>query len=120
MTILLVSATELIIIIRDKIPTSIKTELEKNIYSNVQIFIHNDLIFNITKNYLVPKHILLSDNEREDVYKKYHTKNNKIFQKILVTDPVAKYYGMKVNDLCRIVRSSPSSGISISYRAVIN
>jgi DNA-directed RNA polymerases I, II, and III subunit RPABC1 len=109
-----------IIIIKDKIASAVKTELEKNIYSNLEIFTHNELIFNITKNYLVPKHILLNEEEKQVVYKKYNMKNNDNFQQILVKDPVAKYYAMKVGDLCKIIRSSPSSGIGISYRAVRN
>ena len=38
-----------IIIIKDKIASAVKTELGKNIYSNLEIFTHNELIFNITK-----------------------------------------------------------------------
>ncbi len=110
----------IIIIIKDKIASAVKTELEKNTYSNLEIFTHNELIFNITKNYLVPKHILLNEEEKQQVYKKYNMTNNDQFQQILVTDPVAKYYSMKVGDLCKIIRSSPSSGIGISYRAVRN
>ena len=110
----------IIIIIKDKIASAVKTELEKDTYSNVEIFTHNELIFNITKNYLVPKHILLNEEEKQEVYKKYKMKNNDQFQQILVTDPVAKYYSMKVGDLCKIIRSSPSSGIGIAYRAVRN
>lgn len=109
-----------IIIIKDKIASAVKTELGKNIYSNLEIFTHNELIFNITKNYLVPKHILLNEEEKQEVYKKYNMKNNDHFQQILVTDPVAKYYAMRVGDLCKIIRSSPSSGVGISYRAVRN
>lgn len=110
----------IIIIIKDKIASAVKTELEKNTYTNLEIFTHNELIFNITKNYLVPKHILLNEEEKQEVYKKYNMKNNDHFQQILVADPVAKYYAMRTGDLCKIIRSSPSSGIGISYRAVRN
>ena len=69
---------------------------------------------------MVPKHILLNEEEKQEVYNKYNMKNNDHFQQILVTDPVAKYYAMRVGDLCKIIRSSPSSGVGISYRAVRN
>ena len=113
------NSLKILIVIKDKIPLSIKEELNKTIYSNVEIFMHKELIFNITKNYLVPKHILLSEDEKKEVYKKYNTTNNDIFQKILITDPISKYYSLKENNLCKIIRSSPSSGICVSYRAVI-
>jgi DNA-directed RNA polymerase I, II, and III subunit RPABC1 len=110
----------IIIIIKDKIPSATKTELEKPEYSNVEIFNNNELIFNITKNYLVPQHILLTEEGKKEIYKKYSMSDNSKFQQILVTDPVAKYYAMKVGDLCKIIRPSPSAGIGISYRAVRN
>ena len=113
------NSLKILIVIKDKIPLSIKEELNKTIYSNIEIFTHKELIFNITKNYLVPKHILLSEDEKKEVYKKYNTTNNNIFQKILITDPISKYYSLKKDDLCKIIRSSPSSGICVSYRAVI-
>ena len=114
------NSINILIIIKDKIASAVNNELSKDIYYNTEIFTHNQLIFNITKNYLVPKHILLTEDEKQEVYKKYNMKNNDKFQQILVSDPIAKYYAMKVGDLCKIIRSSPSSGIGISYRAVRN
>ena len=34
------------------------------------------------------------------------------------TDPVAKYYGMKYNDIAKILRPSESSGYSVVFRVV--
>jgi DNA-directed RNA polymerase subunit H (RpoH/RPB5) len=38
--------------------------------------------------------------------------------KLLPTDPVAKYYGMKTGTVCKIVRNSQMTGESIYYRIV--
>lgn len=110
---------KLMIIINGKCIESIRNELNNIEFQNVEIFTQEQLQFNITKNYLVPKHILLTDDEKKEVYKKYNTTNNDVFQKIRKNDPVAQYYAMKKDDMCKIIRSSPSSGICVSYRVVV-
>ena len=110
---------KLIIILKGKCIETIRVELNDIKYKNVEIFSQNQLKFNITKNYLVPKHILLNEEEKQEVFKKYNTKDGKQFQKILKSDPIAKYYGMQKDDMCKIIRPSPSSGICTSYRVVI-
>ena len=75
------------------------------------------MIFNITHHELVPKHIILSEDEAKEVVEKYNTTKNK-FPKISKVDPVAKYYGMKPDQICKIIRKSPEVGESIYYRLV--
>ena len=40
-------------------------------------------------------------------------------KKILVNDPIARFYGAKVGDLFKIIRPSVTSGKEIDYRMVI-
>ena len=40
-------------------------------------------------------------------------------KKILVNDPVARFYNAKVGDLFKIIRPSITSGKDIDYRIVI-
>ena len=107
----------IIIVFRDKYSASVGRELLNSYYKNVELFLQKNLLFNITKNYLVPTHILLSDNEKENVLKKYNCKISQL-PKILHTDPVAAYYGMKSGDVCKIIRTSSSAGEAVSYRYV--
>ena len=108
-----------IIIVLNKINnTTFDKEIRTIKYKNVEYFMSNRLKFNITKNNLVPKHILLTEKEKLEIFKKYKANNGTVFQKILLTDPVARYYGMKSGDLCKIIRPTPTSGISIGYRIV--
>ena len=112
-------AIRLMIVINGKCIESIRNELNNLEYQNVEIFTQDQLRFNITKNYLVPKHTLLSEEDKQKVYKKYNATSNDVFQKIRKNDPVAQYYAMKKDDMCKIIRPSPSSGICISYRVVV-
>ena len=61
------------------------------------------------------KHVILSKEENE-LLDKYNSINK--LPKILKTDPVSRYYGMKSNQICKIIRSSPEVGDYIYYRLV--
>jgi len=86
-------------------------------YSNVEIFKMSFLIINITKHRYVPKHEPLTLDEQ-----KIFLNNNKnitlnTLPKIIVTeDPIARYFNLKVGQVCRIYRNNPNTGKSITYR----
>ena len=108
-----------IILIVKKINNIIKNEITKDIYSNIELFLNKSLFFNITKHFLVPKHIPLTNKEKKKVMELYNVTEKQI-PKILDTDPVVKYYGMKVGQLCKIIRINKYTGDDISYRIVTN
>ena len=93
-------------------------EYESN-YSNIQIFHLSQLVFNITHHNLVPKHEILSSEERAIIIKKLHLTSVNKLPFILGTDPVAKYFNMADGDICRIYRPSKSTGTHICYRVCI-
>ena len=64
---------------------------------------------------IIPKHIVLSEKEREIFLQNYKMKE---LSTIFSTDIMARYYKMKINDVVRIVRPSNTSGNSIFYRLV--
>ncbi|WP_456328405.1 DNA-directed RNA polymerase subunit H [Archaeoglobus sp.] len=67
---------------------------------------------------LVPKHELLSEEEKEEVLRLLGVKPEQL-PKIRVDDPIAKEIGAKVGDIIRIIRESPTAGVSIAYRYVV-
>ena len=73
----------------------------------------------VTKHILVPKHILLSEQEKEEVIKKYGIKKLNQFPKIFKSDPIIKMLGAKEGDLIKIIRNENSGKESIYYRIVI-
>ena len=78
---------------------------------------------NLVDLHLIPKHHLLSEEEKDIYMKSYaHTttsKNNfKGMSKMYVTDPVARYYNMQIGDIVKITRPSITSGYSIFYRRI--
>jgi len=74
----------------------------------------------ILDNILVPKHIILSDEEANEVLKKLKVKPYQL-PKIFITDPALKALNqkVKVGDIVKIIRGSPTAGESVAYRVVI-
>ena len=107
----------LILLLREKENSAVSKELMKEAYKNVEVFLKKNMLFNITHHVLVPKHILLSKEEEKDLLEKYNTNKGKL-PKISKVDPIAKYYGMKSDQICKIIRKSPEVGEYIYYRLV--
>jgi DNA-directed RNA polymerase I, II, and III subunit RPABC1 len=108
---------KIIILLKEKGNGSIFKELNKEEYKHVEIFMNKNMIFNITHHQMVPKHSLLSSEEEEEMLEKYNTTKNKL-PKILRSDPIVQYYGMKPDQICKIIRKSPEVGVSVYYRLV--
>ena len=81
----------------------------------IEIFTLGDLVVNITEHELVPKHLLLSPEDKELLLKRYKIKEHQL-PKILLNDPVARYLGLKRGDVVKIIRVSETAGKYITYR----
>lgn len=106
-----------IIITQDKPTPQIAKELLNDEFKLYEVFLTKMLMFNITHHEIVPKHIILTEDEAKKVIDDFDATKSQL-PKLLSTDPVAKYYGMKSGTVCRIVRNSPMTGESIYYRIV--
>lgn len=60
----------------------------------VQYFVDKELVVNITEHELVPEHVLLDDRQKQELLAKYKLKDHQL-PKILTTDPVARYLGVR-------------------------
>ncbi|MFC1802352.1 DNA-directed RNA polymerase subunit H [Thermoproteota archaeon] len=75
-------------------------------------------IFDIFKHDLVPLHVLLSNEERNAVAKKYHAEPYQ-FPWIKETDPISIIIGAKAGDVLKIIQKSETAGKYESYRYVV-
>jgi DNA-directed RNA polymerase subunit H (RpoH/RPB5) len=73
----------------------------------------------ITKHSLVPEHNKLSEEEKQKLLKKHNISLRQL-PKILKSDPAIQHLDIKVGDLIKIKRKSPTNKESIFYRVVIN
>ena len=108
-----------IIVISGILSSQAKQKLaDINIELQVECFNISELMVNITEHAYVPKHILLTEEEKKELMKRYRIKESQL-PKILHNDPVAKYLGLKRGDVVKIIRSSETAGKYVNYRITV-
>jgi DNA-directed RNA polymerase subunit H (RpoH/RPB5) len=111
----------LIMILFDNPKTDEELDLHyETIYKNSNVFVQtfsiDKLTFNVTKHELVPKHEIISEEEKQELLKRYNIETEDQLPIIKKSDPVAKYLGIKVGQVCRITRRSETYGSYLNYR----
>jgi len=75
-------------------------------------------VFEIFNHTLVPKHEILTDEEKKQILSKYKLQPYQI-PHIKSDDPVVKAIGAIPSDILRIIRKSQTAGQHIAYRYVV-
>jgi len=84
----------------------------------IECFKENELYVDKLSHVLVPKHEIISEDEKKELLKIYKAKETQL-PKILSSDPIAKYFGGRKGQVFKITRSSESSGDYIYYRIIV-
>jgi len=74
--------------------------------------------FEVTKHFMVPKHIILSDEEQTEFLKKYSISKGDL-PKIKASDPAISQQKPKIGDIVKIERRSVFGDNIDYYRVVV-
>jgi DNA-directed RNA polymerase subunit H len=76
------------------------------------------ITFDIFENELVPKHEILSEEEKQKLLERLGIVEKQL-PKILEKDPAVRALGAKKGDVIKITRKSPTAGVCYYYRLVV-
>ena len=91
-----------------------------NNFTRTEIFLEHELLINLVDHLFVPRYEIIEQETEE--YKQFFDTffvKKKNVPKLLLKDPVAKYYNLKKGNIVRVIRPSETTAYSPSYRLVI-
>lgn len=110
--------TKAIIVYDNTITAFAKQQTDQNKTLVFEYFKKNELLVNKLKHTLVPKHEIISEEEKKELLKIYKIKDAHL-PKIYSTDQIVRYFGAKRGQVFKITRNTETSGETIYYRIVI-
>ena len=113
---------DLIIIVKDEpndtLIRALKDIWEQNKYY-IRVISRKRLQFNILEHNYVPEHIIISEEEKQQLFIEKNISTPKELPEISRFDPVALTIGIKPGQVCKIIRNSRTAIDSIYYRICI-
>ena len=102
-----------IIVYKDNATPVAKKVIEESNDMTIELFQEDELQYNITKHYLVPKHELAFEKGTKKC-KEFREKYSDKFPILLKTDAITRFYGYNKGDIIKVTRK----GGNVMYRIV--
>lgn len=98
---------------------SIFYKLEKLDTMSIRVFHYKKLMFDITKHELVPKHSIVSDDDKAALKRELKLTHYNQLPTLLTTDAVSRFYHYRRGMVIRVERPSIGNMKHIAYRYVV-
>ncbi|KAK1412178.1 hypothetical protein QVD17_33202 [Tagetes erecta] len=106
----------IIIVLGGKMNHFARSEFEQ-FEVKVEIFPITELFVNITKHVTMPKHEILTTEEKDQLLMKLNLADNQL-PYMMESDAIARYYGLEKKQLIKITYNSEMTGSFVTYRIV--
>ncbi|KAG0457944.1 hypothetical protein HPP92_022801 [Vanilla planifolia] len=108
----------MILVFQNK-PTSKARECTENFpLYKVETFQITELLVNITKHVLMPKHEITTEEEKQKLLKKYNVKDHQL-PRMLEKDAVSRYYGLEKGTVVKVIYDHEITGSHETYRCIV-
>eukprot|EP00603_Paraphysomonas_imperforata_P007593 CAMPEP_0114432320 /NCGR_PEP_ID=MMETSP0103-20121206/11090_1 /TAXON_ID=37642 ORGANISM="Paraphysomonas imperforata, Strain PA2" /NCGR_SAMPLE_ID=MMETSP0103 /ASSEMBLY_ACC=CAM_ASM_000201 /LENGTH=175 /DNA_ID=CAMNT_0001601983 /DNA_START=68 /DNA_END=595 /DNA_ORIENTATION=+ len=106
-----------IIVVKNNITPFAKTAIKEMAMRDyrMEYFRDSELLVDITEHKLVPRHVVLTKEEKKQLLQRYHLEPSQL-PRIQIQDPVSRYFGLTHGQVVKIVRPSETAGRYITYR----
>lgn len=94
-----------IIVYKDTVTPVAKKTIEESKEMVIELFHEDEMQYNITKHYLVPKHELLFEKGTKGA-KEFKEKYGDTFPILLKSDPISRFYGYNKGDIIKVTRKN--------------
>uniref|UniRef100_A0A7N0UP25 Uncharacterized protein n=1 Tax=Kalanchoe fedtschenkoi TaxID=63787 RepID=A0A7N0UP25_KALFE len=108
--------TRLIIVLQSPITSQAQKALDLFSFK-VELFQITDLLVNITKHVLKPKHRILTEGEKQVLLQKYSLEAKQL-PRMLQKDAIARYYGLEKGQVIKVTYSGEITESHVTYRCV--
>ncbi|KAG7570035.1 RNA polymerase Rpb5 N-terminal domain superfamily [Arabidopsis thaliana x Arabidopsis arenosa] len=111
------SITGLILVLQSHITNQALKAVELFSFK-VELFEITDLLVNVTKHVLRPKHQVLNDKEKESLLKKFSIEEKQL-PRLSSKDPIVRYYGLETGQVMKVTYKDELSESHVTYRCVM-
>ncbi|XP_058105628.1 DNA-directed RNA polymerase V subunit 5A-like [Magnolia sinica] len=110
--------SRMILVLQNKMTAQARQATKELFPYKVELFQITDLLMNITKHVLKPKHEILTPEEKQKLLSKYNVEEKQL-PRILEADAVATYYGLEPGQVVKVTYDSEVTGLHVTYRCVM-
>ncbi|KAJ4836105.1 hypothetical protein Tsubulata_004208 [Turnera subulata] len=110
------SLSGLILVVHSNFSKPARTALEGFSFK-VEIFQITDLLVDITKHVINPRHQILSNKEKQRLLEK-HNIEDKQLPRLSKDDAIARYYGLQKGQVVKFMYDGDITGSFVSYRCI--
>ncbi|PUZ43671.1 hypothetical protein GQ55_8G026400 [Panicum hallii var. hallii] len=109
--------SRLILILQSRVMSRAKESIKEIFPFKVDTFQITELLVNITKHVLKPKHEVLTAEEKAKLLKEYNVVDSQL-PRMLETDAVARYHGLGKGTVVKVTYDSELTGNHVTYRCI--